>query len=86
MTRTNLFIVLLATSLLAAPGCGNPDAASKAIDQTIDAATENVQNVAGDAANALDNAVEELDGAVQSAAQEAGKALDSAGRKESTAK
>ncbi len=86
MLRTHLFILTLATSLIAAVGCGDSDATSKALDKTIESATENVQNVADDTANALSNAAEDLGDVVEDAAQEVGKAIDNAGRKESNAK
>lgn len=86
MTRTRILTVLLAASFFAAVGCGNPDATSEAIDKTINSATENVKDVAGDTANALGIAADDLGGLVQDAADDVGKAIDNASRKKSNAK
>jgi hypothetical protein len=86
MTRLGLSAVLLAVSLLAAPGCGSPEATSEAINKTIVSATENVREVAEDTANALGAAADDLGGLVGDTAEEVGKAIDNAGRKQSSAK
>jgi ABC-type glycerol-3-phosphate transport system substrate-binding protein len=86
MTRTRLSTVLLAASLLVAAGCANADETSKALDKTIESATENVKDAADDTANALGNAADDLGDLVQGAAEDVGKAIDNASRKESSAK
>jgi ABC-type glycerol-3-phosphate transport system substrate-binding protein len=86
MLRTRISILALAASLTAVAACGNPDATSKALDKTIESATENVGDVADDTANALGDAAEDLGEFVEDAAQDVGKAIDDSTRKESNAK
>lgn len=86
MTRTSLSTALLAVSLLAPPGCGSPEAASEAIDESIRTATENVEDAAGGVAYTAGEAAAELGDLVKDTAEEVGKAIDNRGREKSNAK
>lgn len=86
MTRTHLCRLLLGLGLFTASACGSPEATADAINKTIDTATDNVRDVAGDTVHALDSAADELGGYVEDAAEEVGKAVDNVGRKQSNAK
>ena len=83
--RKSISVLALAASLIALAGCDNPDAASKALDNTIESAAENVEDLADDTANALGGAAEDLGEFVEDAAQNVGRAIDESTRKKSNA-